>query len=120
MSVLTEFLREQKLSSCWVAGMGGLQNATLGYYNQAEKQYSWQEYQGNLELTNLTGNVAQSGQGLALHLHATVSDETLRCVGGHLKSAIVGATVELYITELAQAALRRRTDNETGLNLLTI
>lgn len=120
VSTLTEFLAEQNLSSGWVSGLGGLQTATIGYFDQTAKQYFWQEISGNLELANLTGNIASLDSKPFMHLHASISDESLNCKAGHLKSAVVGGTVELLITPLSSMELTRQKDEQSGLSLLDL
>lgn len=117
---LAGFIKDQNISSAWVSGLGGLSAVSIGYFDQNELKYCWQDYAGSLELTNLTGNIARQDDEPALHLHATVSDESLKCVGGHLKSAVVGGTVEVLVTPLEDMSLTRQKDQATGLNLLNL
>ena len=53
------------------------------------------------------------------HVHITLSDDKFRAIAGHLWSAVVSGTVEIYIMTF-KAAIKRAKDPETGLNLLNL
>lgn len=118
---LTRFVREQNIRGGWVVGLGGLAWAELGFYDLNTQEYSWTKFDETLELANLTGNIAWSDDSPALHLHATISDTSLRANGGHLKEAEVGGTVELFIHAWdKEDGFTRAKDEQTGLNLLQL
>src|SRR5258708_5283941 len=54
-----------------------------------------------------------------LHLHAVLSrmDESIVCIGAHLKAAVVSVTLEVMLTNL-EIPITRRYDESVGLNLL--
>lgn len=117
---LTGFVKEQNLRAGWVLGLGGLAWAELGFYALDQGEYKWTKLDELLELTNLTGNIAWQDDQPALHLHATVSKADYSAMGGHLREAEVGGTVELSIRKWVGDDLVRRRDEQTGLNLLNL
>src|SRR5690606_8115805 len=118
---LIQFVRENNLRGGWVLGLGGLAWAEIGFYDLDAQEYSWSKIEETLELTNLTGNIAWNGDEPALHLHATLSDASLRAKAGHLKEAEVGGTVEIFIHMWdKEDGFTRRRDEQTGLNLLNL
>ena len=71
-----------------------------------------------LEMTALCGSVSQQNGQPYLHLHITLADGHANAFGGHLKSAVVGATAELFLTVLP-GTIDRTFDENTGLNFMT-
>ena len=69
----------------------------------------------------MDGNVAELNGLPVLHAHAVLSrcDETLECVGGHLRRAVVAVTLEVAMWEITQPLIRRF-DDDIGLNLITV
>jgi predicted DNA-binding protein with PD1-like motif len=119
ISTLTKFCEEQNIQSAWISGLGGSTQITLGYYNLAEKSYHWKDFSGDLEIVSLTGNVSVHDSKPFLHIHTTISNEELQCFGGHLKSGIVAATLEIVLEKL-DSSIERKMDDEVGLNLLDL
>lgn len=118
---LTKFVRDNNLRGGWVLGLGGLAWAEIGFYDLEAQEYSWTKIEETLELTNLTGSIAWSGDDPVLHLHATVSDASLHAKAGHLKEAEAGGTVEVFIHMWdKEDGFTRRLDEQTGLNLINL
>ncbi|MBQ5969458.1 MAG: DNA-binding protein [Clostridia bacterium] len=102
-----------------ITGLGAVKGTTVCLFDPEEKQYHDTVLTGFLELTNLTGNAGVKDGNVYLHLHATLADGAGHAFGGHLKTATVGATAELFITVLP-GTLGRVHDDESGLNLWDI
>lgn len=118
VKTLMSFCAEHNLQAGHIQGIGGLVSASIGVYRLAgSKEYEWKEFSGDLELTSLMGNIAMSDEGRMLHLHVNIGNEALEIVGGHLKNAIVGGTVELYIKGFDGVFMRKYND-DIGLKLL--
>lgn len=114
---LTAFLQAEHIQTAWIQGLGAALDVTLGYYNLAAQRYEWRDIAGPLELTSLQGNAVTTADGLALHLHATLSDDQYRAIGGHVRQLTVGGTCELLVRPL-DVPLTRQHDDQTGLSLL--
>jgi predicted DNA-binding protein with PD1-like motif len=70
----------------------------------------------------MDGNISEKGgEEPVVHAHAVLArcDDTLSCIGGHLRSARVALTLEICLWEVTQPLLRQL-DEETGLNLLRL
>ena len=52
-----------------------------------------------------------------MHLHFSAGDSAGRVFGGHLNSAVISATAEIFVRTLC-GAVGRRFDEGIGLNLL--
>ncbi|TVR62872.1 MAG: DNA-binding protein [Gemmatimonadales bacterium] len=116
--LLQGFLRDEGIRAGRVGpGIGAFSSAVLAFFDPQEGKYHEFEIQGPVEVTNVSGNVATLDGEPRLHLHATLSRRDGSCVGGHLVSARVEPTLELFITRYDRALLRE-VDAETGLPLL--
>ena len=118
MTTLSDLARELSLVGSSVAGIGGFQSATLGYFDWERTSFIENRIDEQVELLSFQGNIAE-GEGGEPKIHAHVVlgrfDATTR--GGHLVEATVRPTMELIITESPEH-LHRFHDEETGLVLL--
>lgn len=119
ISSLKQFVADQKIKSAKVQGIGGLLSAQLGYYNLKRKKYTFRHIKDVVELVSLLGNITTSKEGPALHLHAVVSDVRNKAYGGHLKSAVIGGTCEIFV-EIVPLQIKRKSNEEIGLPLLDL
>lgn len=120
ISGLTQFAKEQGLEAASFSAIGAFGAATLGYFNLQKKEYEKIPVHEQVEVLSLSGNVAvKEDDGPQVHAHAVLgrSDGTTR--GGHLLEGRVRPTLEVVLTESPEH-LRRETDRETGLPLITI
>ena len=110
--------RKYDVTCAKIDGIGTTQGARVCLFDTAQKQFHETYLPQFLEMTNLCGSVTQQDGQPYLHLHITLADENAHAFGGHLKSATVGATAELFLTVLS-GNIQRTFDEETGLNLFT-
>lgn len=109
-----------ELPGAWISGLGGAQEATIGFYDLEQREYIWQTFSDLREVVSLTGNIAFDESGKPLfHLHGVFSDRQFQTVGGHVKDLKAGATLELFIHRTYKS-LQRKQDDETGLRLLEL
>ena len=116
---LTNFANENHLDAASFTAIGAFSNATLGYFDVEKKEYKKIPVDEQVEVLSLVGDVASFEGEPKLHAHVVVgrSDGTTR--GGHLLEAYVQPTLEVVIVE-SPGHLRRETDEQTGLPLLTV
>ena len=121
VSLLTRFCEEQEVHWATFQAIGAVEDVEIGYYDLEAREYYFREEEGPFEVANMTGNVAEINQGPTVHAHAVLSrcDESLECLGGHLKSARVAVTLELSLWRVSMPLLRRY-DEDTGLNLINL
>ena len=84
-----------------------------------QQQYYPTELSGEMELTSLIGNVTRKDGAVYLHMHATFADGEAKVWGGHLNSARISATAEIFIRKV-QGYVDRKQDEQTGINLLSL
>jgi len=116
---LQKFCRVQNIINAFFYGLGAVDWVKLGEYNVSLKKYHEVEFTKEMELTNITGNVTSSDEGIIIHAHATVSDYDMNAFGGHLGDGRISGTAEIYLTKL-NAKIRKKYDEETGLKLMKL
>lgn len=117
VSTLKAFCNDQQILLGTVQGIGAVGNAVIGLFETRTKEYHTTTLSGDHEITSLLGNITTMDGEPYLHLHATLTDETFLAYGGHLTSAVVSGTCEIFITVL-EGRIDRRFDAEVGLNVL--
>jgi uncharacterized protein len=116
---LLAFAKERRLSAAEFTGLGALSDAVLGYFDWQKKDYKRILIDEQVEVLNLTGNVALADGEPKLHPHIVLGKADGTAHGGHLLEAHVRPTLEVIVTE-SPAHLQRRSDPETGLALLKL
>lgn len=114
---LIKFCESENIQSAFFAGLGGLQEMELSYYNLSEKKYEDRNIKENLEIVSLTGNIAKMNGEYVIHMHGVFSDSKANTIGGHAKKITVSGTCEIFLTAFDNA-IERGYDNTTGLNLM--
>ncbi len=117
MEALAHFCKKQKIKAGVVEGIGAISEATFRFLDPATRKYVDQTFLEQMEITNLTGNISEKDKEPYLHIHLTCSRRDYTCVGGHLLSARINGACELLVTDFGLTKLKRRFDEETGLNL---
>jgi predicted DNA-binding protein with PD1-like motif len=100
-----------------IEGIGAVQRARIGYYNQTAREYQYMEFNSHLEITNLVGNVSIKDNKPFVHAHVTLSDEKGNAFGGHLAQGTVIFACEIILHAFEGHKLTRSYDDVTGLPL---
>ena len=116
---LLAFAREHRLSAAEFTGIGAFSDAVLGYFDWQKKDYERIPVDEQVEVLNLTGNVALADGEPKLHAHIVLGKADGTAHGGHLLEGHVRPTLEVIVTE-SPAHLQRRSDPETGLALIRL
>lgn len=114
---LTKFCEKESINTATFSGIGAVSSATLAFYNLGSKEYEFKTFSQDHEVVSLTGNVSLVENKPFLHIHCVLSNDKFECFGGHLKKGVVGATLEIRLTNL-NIKIERELDNDTGLKLL--
>lgn len=121
---LTKLVIQEKLPSAWISGLGAAMWAELSFYDLERQEYQTKKLDGPLEIASLQGNLAWSASRRsdepAFHIHGTFSDREMRAFGGHVKELEVAGTCEILLHRWYIDSLQRKTDPDTGLNLLDL
>ena len=119
VETLRSFAAERGMGSGVVWGIGGIENVVLGYYDLGKKTYLKKELPGRLELVALMGNISTVEGEVFIHPHAVVSGPDMVARAGHLFSATVAITAEIYLWG-SQSTITRSRDDIVGLNTLDL
>ncbi len=76
-------------------------------------------YNKQLEMISLNGNISVKAGEPYLHLHGAFSDEKYSMIAGHLNKAYISITAEIFITVL-NGEINRAVSKQTGLNIFDI
>ena len=117
MDVFHAFLNERGIAFGYFSAIGALQHATFGFYRLDVKDYLWHEINEDVEVASWSGNVSlRNGEPFA-HTHAVFGKIDGTTLGGHVRDAVTGATLELVLHVLP-GELHREMDDTMGLPLL--
>jgi predicted DNA-binding protein with PD1-like motif len=120
IETLTQFCVEQKIESGFFHGLGAVSHAQIGYYDLANKQYVFTDFDKVIyEVVSMVGNVALVDGKPFLHIHTGISDQELKMYGGHVGEMTVGVTVEVFLTP-CEDKVERILDEEIGLKLFRL
>ena len=114
---LTRLVEQEQVQLGSVTAIGAANNVTIGIFSTQEKQYHARRYQGDYEISALVGNVTRKEGEPYLHLHITIGNPVTGEVhAGHLTSATISATLELFL-QVWDGQVGREFSDQVGLNL---
>ena len=117
MSGLTDFARQNKVTSASFTAIGAFSRATVAWFDESRKEFKLIPIKQQVELVSMIGDIALVNDQSIVHTHVSVasSDGTVR--GGHVINAFVSPTLELFMT-VYPTALHKQLDEATGLKLI--
>ena len=114
---LTRLVEQEQVQLGSVTAIGAANDVTIGIFSTQEKQYHARRYQGDYEISALVGNVTRKEGKPYLHLHITIGNPVTGEVhAGHLTSATISATLELFL-QVWDGQVGRKFSDQVGLNL---
>ncbi|MBI2355888.1 MAG: DNA-binding protein [Candidatus Doudnabacteria bacterium] len=117
IAALKQFCQQEKIDSGFFQGLGACSYLKLAYYDLKNKKYLEKEFARDLEIANVSGNVAIMNGDLIIHMHGTFSNENMKALGGHVMSMKAGGTCEMTLTKYSNPMVRKF-DEDSGLKLL--
>lgn len=114
---ITDLCMKENITLGKVEGIGAVQKARVGYYDQSSREYRYIEYDQHLEVIKLTGNVSIKDNAPFVHAHITLSDEKGNAFGGHLAPGTIIFAFEIILQAFEGPELLRDYDKDTGLPL---
>ena len=98
-------------------GIGMLRNVKIGYWNG--KEYLVEKLKEPVELVSMQGNIGttENDGDPIIHIHAAVAKEDHSLFGGHLVSATINNTGEIFIQKLENIVLLRKQEKNGLLGL---
>lgn len=115
---LKSFSKEKRLKSAFFSGIGAGKDFTIGCYDLRKKEYLKREIKKECEILSLIGNISYLKNEIFVHAHIVFSDKNFKIFGGHLFSAKITATSEIFLF-LIDKKLPRIPFPDIGLNLIS-
>lgn len=100
-----------------IQAIGALEEARLAVYLQDKKEYVTIEIKEPSEVTSLLGNISLKDGRIFCHLHAALSLEDGRTLGGHVLQGCRIFALEFAVREWIGEGFHRTLDSDTGLSL---
>ena len=72
---ITKLCNEEDIKLGRVTGIGATDKVKIGLFNVETKEYHSTVLEGDMEITNLSGNISRMDGEVYIHLHITVCDE---------------------------------------------
>ncbi|MCI0329861.1 MAG: DNA-binding protein [candidate division Zixibacteria bacterium] len=119
LSSIVQFAAKENIRSGAFFGLGAINRFELGYYDLKTRRYEKEKFEEDMEVGNITGNIASLDGKPFVHTHVTVSGKDLKAYTGHLFSAEVALTLEIFVFTSSDE-IERKMDAAVGLNLLDL
>ncbi len=116
---LRQFSKTKKLGAGLLEGIGSLNKVKLGHYDFKTKQYKYETFEDDLEILNLSGNIATMDRKPVSHVHVTLGRRDFSVIGGHLDEGSSANMVEIGLWKLPGKLVKAK-DAEIGLNVLQL
>ena len=116
---LRQFATSKRIGASLVEGIGSLSKVKLGHYDFKTKQYRYETFEDDLEILNLSGNIASMNRQPLPHVHVTLGRRDFSVIGGHLDEGSAANMVEIGIWKLPGKLLKTK-DEQIGLNVLQL
>ena len=116
---LRQFATTKRLGASLLEGIGSLSKVKLGHYDFKTKQYRYETFEDDLEILNLSGNIASMDRKPLPHVHVTLGRRDFSVIGGHLDEGSSANMVEIGIWKLPGKLLKAK-DEGIGLNVLQL
>ncbi len=100
-----------------VQGIGAVERAVIGFYDQQAGKYRDIVLEGGREIASLTGNISLLDGQVFVHAHVVLADAEGHCQGGHLMPGTRVFACELALQALQGQPPERSDDEATGLKL---
>src|SRR6266480_3446864 len=117
MSGLTDFARQNKVTSGSFTAIGAFSHATVAWFDDARKEFRLMPIEQQVELVSMIGNIALVNEQPVVHTHVSVASSNGTVLGGHVINAFVFPTLELFMT-VYPIPLHKESDEATGLKLI--
>lgn len=113
---LREFCKNNNIQLGIVLGIGEVNKAKIGVFDNTTREYQAVTLKGSLEITNLTGNISTKSEEPYLNLKINLADTKFNVYGGRFFAGTVSGSCELYIKEI-EGQVQRKFNKETGVNI---
>ncbi len=116
MESFKTFAKERKMTHGSIRGIGAVECATLRFFDPISKTFQDHEFNEQMEIAHLEGNISTLDGEVYLHVHAVLGRKDCSVVAGHLLSARIKGAGEFFIQNMSGDFPRKFSD-EIGLNI---
>ena len=116
VGALNDFAKTAGITLGSVGGIGAVNEATLRFFDPQTKNYVDKTFNGQMEITNLTGNISTKDGQLYTHYHITLGNDNYNALAGHLLDARINGAGEFFVRAVKGGHLERTFNPEIGLN----
>lgn len=117
---LTKICKDYFLECGRIEAIGAVRKARIGYYDQAEREYLYNDFDQAMEIVKLSGNISMKDGEPMVHAHIALADSRGRTFGGHLAPGTVVFACECIVEGFEGPGFERVYDDETGLSLWSL
>ena len=119
MSSIEEIAKKEDVRLATINGIGACSKIEMGYIVLSQKEYTFKQFEGNLEILQTTGNITIKEGAPFAHIHINIADEECRSLGGHLNHAIISATFE-GVFHIIDDEIIREMNEDVGIALMNV
>lgn len=106
---------KEKIQAATVTGLGAADDVIIGIMDTKAKKYNDIALKEPFEVTSLIGNLSRKDGAPYLHAHVNLGNTEGRVFGGHLQSAVISVTAEIFIRPI-KGAIDRKFNDGIGVN----
>lgn len=112
---LLALAEKEKIQAATVTGLGAADDVVIGIMDTKAKKYNDIPLKEPFEITSLVGNLSRKEGEPYLHAHINLGNTEGRVLGGHLQSAVISVTAEIFIRPI-KGAIDRKYNDAIGVN----
>jgi len=116
---IRQFATAKRLNAGLIEGIGSLSKVKLGHYDFETRKYCYETFEDDLEILNLSGNIASMNRQPLPHVHVTLGRRDFSVIGGHVDEGSSANMVEIGLWKLPGKLVKAK-DEEIGLNVLQL
>ena len=106
---------KESIQAATVTGLGAADDVVIGIMDTKAKKYNDIALKEPFEVTSLIGNLSRKDGAPYLHAHINLGNTEGRVFGGHVQSAVISVTAEIFI-RLIKGAIDRTFNDTIGVN----
>lgn len=111
---LNKLVRAEGIELGALSGIGALRKAAVGIFDLEKREYKVNEFDEEMEICALAGNVSLKEGEPFVHAHLSLSDVQGRGFGGHAMPGCEIFVAEVVLWEFEGARLERRPREDCG------
>ncbi len=115
LSSIAKIAETEDVKAASFTGIGASDDIDVGIFSIEKSTYEKFHYEGNHEITSLTGNITTADNKPYIHAHITCADKDGKIVGGHLLKGNISLTCEIFI-HILDCRVKRKYDPQTNIN----